>query len=237
MEKLQEKTNEFVVQCDIGKIPQKIASSFDGFTADEYKNWTILFSMYALKGIVPSPHIECFRKFVLACQYLCRRVISKRDVIVAHNLLHQFCLAFECLYGENRVTPNIHLHLHLKDCIFDFGPIYSFWLFSFERYNGLLGSLPNNNKNIEGQVMRRFCRDSSVLNLHKPEKFFDLFSHVFHQLGHSNEQRGTLSDMVSTNLANVVKLSSRYYSIISIFFQVFFVFDGLRTETSASRNI
>ena len=85
--------------------------------------------------------------------------------------------------------------------------------------------------------MRRFCRDSSVLNLHKPEKFFDLFSHVFHQLGHSNEQRGTLSDMVSTNLANVVKLSSRYYSIISIFFRVFFVFDGLRTETSASRNI
>ena len=59
LEKLQEKTNEFVVQCDIGKIPQKIASSFDGFTADEYKNWTILFSMYALKGIVPASENLC----------------------------------------------------------------------------------------------------------------------------------------------------------------------------------
>ena len=210
LEKLQEKSDEFVVQCDIGKIAKKIVSSFDGFTADEYKNWTILFSMYALKNIVPTRHIECFRKFVLACQYLCRRVISKRDIIVAHGLLHQFCVEFEHLYGENRVTPNIHLHLHLKDCIFDFGPIYSFWLFSFERYNGLLGRLPNNKKDIECQVMRRFCRDNSILNLHKPEKFSDLFGNVFTRLEHANTQRGTLGDMISSNLANVVKLSSRY---------------------------
>ena len=30
----------------------------------------------------------------------------------------------------------MHLHGHIKDCILDFGPVYSFWLFSFKRLNG-----------------------------------------------------------------------------------------------------
>ena len=114
LEQLQEKEDEFVVPCDIGKIPKKIVSSFDSFTSDEYKNWTILFSIYCLKDTVPVPDIECLRKFVLACQYLSRRIISKGDVTVADTLLQQFCLSFENLYGEDRLTPNMHLHCHLS---------------------------------------------------------------------------------------------------------------------------
>ena len=49
LEQLHEKVDEFVGPCDISKIPKKNISSFYGFTSDEYKNWTILFSMYCLK--------------------------------------------------------------------------------------------------------------------------------------------------------------------------------------------
>ena len=35
------------------------------------------------------------------------------------------------------ITPNKHLHLHLKECVENYGCVYGFWLFSFERYNGL----------------------------------------------------------------------------------------------------
>lgn len=70
---------------EVGKIPEKVESSFDGFSTNEYKIWTILFSVYALKGIIPPKQLQCFQKFVLAFQYLCRRVISKRDIIVAMN--------------------------------------------------------------------------------------------------------------------------------------------------------
>ncbi|GET59476.1 hypothetical protein RIR_jg1275.t1 [Rhizophagus irregularis DAOM 181602=DAOM 197198] len=37
------------------------------------------------------------------------------------------------------ITPNIHLSLHIVDCCHDYGPLYSFWCYSFERMNGLLG--------------------------------------------------------------------------------------------------
>ena len=57
---------------------------------------------------------------------------------------------------------NMHMHCHLADCIRDYGPLHAFWVFSFERFNGLLGDQPTNNRSIEQQLMKRFKRD----NLH-----------------------------------------------------------------------
>lgn len=69
----------------------------------------------------------------------------------------------------------MHLHCHLRECIEDYGPVHSFWLFSFERYNGLLGRIPTNNKSIEIQMMHRFINDSSLAHLDLPEDFCDTF--------------------------------------------------------------
>jgi hypothetical protein len=61
------------------------------------------------------------------------------------------------------------LHTHVVDCIKDYGPVYSFWLFSFERYNGLLGNFRTNQRSIELQLMRRFLTDLQVHDLQLPE--------------------------------------------------------------------
>ena len=42
---IQEKVNSFVTPNDIGRIPLKILSGFSRFTADQFKNWTIYFSL------------------------------------------------------------------------------------------------------------------------------------------------------------------------------------------------
>ena len=65
------------------------------------------------------------------------------------------------LYG----TPNMHMHCHLASCVKEFGPIHSFWLFPFERYNGILEGQPSNNRSIELQLMRRFLKDNMHLQL------------------------------------------------------------------------
>ena len=77
LKKKQEKTDSFVVPHDVGKILSKIVSSFDGFNADEYKNWLLLFSLYLMDGITPSKDMERLRKFVIASTYLCKNFISK----------------------------------------------------------------------------------------------------------------------------------------------------------------
>ena len=112
-----------------GKIPTKISPYFDGFDADEYKNWVLLFSTYVLDDLIPKRDKECFRKFASVCQYICKRI----NMTIAHGLLIQFWKDFEILYGKEKVIPNMHLLLHLKDSLLDFGPIYSFCLFFFGR--------------------------------------------------------------------------------------------------------
>ena len=53
--------------------------------------------------------------------------------------------------------------------------VYSFWLFSFERLNGVLGSYHTNCHNISLQLMRRFT-SSSFYNVNNwPVEYKDQF--------------------------------------------------------------
>ena len=67
--------------------------------------------------------------------------------------------------GSHCVTINTHLHLHYAQCLKDYGPCYGYWLFSFERYNGILGKYHTNRKSIEIQLMRTFLNDAYVRSL------------------------------------------------------------------------
>ena len=60
----------------------------------------------------------------------------------------------EQAFGKHKITPNMHMHVHLDKCLYAFGPVYSFCLFSFERENGILGSVPTNKRGIEIQLAR-----------------------------------------------------------------------------------
>ena len=118
-----------------------------------------MFETYTLHDIPPQRDFHCLQKIIIACTYICKRLSTENDIIVADNSLMQFCNSFENLNGKESITPNMHLHGKFKDSILDNGPVYSFWLFVFERYNGLLGSLPTNRRNIELQIMKGFVRD------------------------------------------------------------------------------
>ena len=167
------------VPQDIGRIPGKISSSFTGFTADQWKNWTLVYSLFALKGILPEEHLQCWRFFVLACKTLGKRVLTGNDIEIGDKYLMQFCKTFETLYGKDLVTPNMHLHGHLKECLLHYGPFHSFWCFSFERFNDILGSYHTNNRSIEIQLMRKFLMQTKVKDFSYPEKYQDSFMEFF----------------------------------------------------------
>ena len=59
----------------------------------------------------------------------------------------------------------MHLHMHLKECLQDFGPVYSFWCFGFERFNGVLGLYHTNSRDIGLVMMRKFVNEAQVLSL------------------------------------------------------------------------
>ena len=115
-----------------------------------------VYSPVILKGIIPDDHLQCWLLYVRACTILRQRILRESDIVTTDLLLLTFCKRFEQLYGSENCTPNLHLHLHIKDCLLDYGPSHAFWCFSFERYNGLLGSFHTNKRSIEQQIMRKF---------------------------------------------------------------------------------
>lgn len=173
---LQNRVDKCKVPPDIGRIPHKISSNFSSFTADQHKNWIVYFSLIALRGILLNEDLECWRHFVLACRLLSQHKINKEQLSLADALLMKFCRRSESMYGSSIVTPNMHLHGHLKECILDYGPIHGFWCFPYERYNGLLGEFPNNKKSIEVQLMNRFSRENDVMSTPLPKEFAEVLN-------------------------------------------------------------
>ena len=185
---------------NIGRLPFKIAKSFSGFTAEQWKSWVIVFSPFALFSRLPADHYKCWLNFVQACKLLSQPIIKIADVGRADSLLLQFCRQVERIYGTRRITPNMHMHSHLADCILDYGPVYSFWLFSFERYNGILGAYSTNNKSVELQLIRKFLRDQLLRDFELPQEYGNHFKELIDRLSlHARAPGLILADTIVGN--------------------------------------
>ncbi|GBC18472.2 hypothetical protein GLOIN_2v1775288 [Rhizophagus irregularis DAOM 181602=DAOM 197198] len=137
--------DKFQIPSDLGRIPGKIHSGegFTNFTADQ----------------------RILNHFVRVCSILVNQILESNLVDEAHRSLIEIVKLIENHHGRDKITPNLHLSLHLRDCSSDYGPLYAFWCFSFERMNGILGSLPNSNRKIESELMRRLMFDKQIENI------------------------------------------------------------------------
>ena len=170
---IQKSVDSIKVPSDVGRIPGKIDSGFADFTADQWKNWIVIYSLVALKGRLPHEHYLCWTKFVHACTILCSPSLTPSTIAQAHTLIADYCRHFQTSYGNSACTINIHLACHLADCVQDFGPIHTFWCFAFERMNGKLGAVPTNHLCIEVQLMRKFG-DNMYINSYSYSNLSDV---------------------------------------------------------------
>ena len=109
-EEIQSLVDSFVVPNDVGRTPSKISSGYSGFTAEQWRNWTVLFSSHCLKDL---HDFNCWQLFTKACSLLCRRLQQLQE---ADELLINL---FEQLYGKEYCNINLHLHAHMKTCSTD----------------------------------------------------------------------------------------------------------------------
>ena len=79
-EDIQRKINAFKTPLDVGRIPRKIETGFAGFTADQFKNWMVLFSIPCLKDVLNDDDLECWRHLVLACRILCQHSLTATKI-------------------------------------------------------------------------------------------------------------------------------------------------------------
>ena len=161
LEKMEKQLESFSIPPGYTVAKGHIKSGFAGMTSDEWRSWTMVYSVPLLIGKLHTDDLTNWVHFVRAVRLLCQPSISPQDIDEAHGFLLKFCTGCVDLYGASFITPNMHLHCHLGEVVRDFGPVYGFWLFSFERYNGILKNIDTNSKDrFELTFMKQFLRDS-----------------------------------------------------------------------------
>jgi hypothetical protein len=140
--KIQKLMDKIRPPSEIGRIPRKIdvGEGFSNLTANEWKNFFLIYARVVLWDFLGVEDRKILTHFSQACSILVRRIITLDNLNTAHNHLFELLKLIETNYGETLITPNLHLSLHLNECCRDYGPLYSFWCFSFERMNGILGN-------------------------------------------------------------------------------------------------
>ncbi len=89
---IQSRVNLMKCPPDIGRIPYKIISKFDGLKADQWKSWTLYFSLFCLKDI-------CLNIILSVGNFcICYQVVEEK-LLEAEKLVEEFCTKFEELYG------------------------------------------------------------------------------------------------------------------------------------------
>ena len=146
------------VPYDIGRLPSnmKEKSSLSGLTAEQMKNFSIVYARACLKDLIPDTSYKVLCLLCNIVTIICQPVLTEDNLTCLYRLLHDHHSAYCRLYGKFKVTVNYHMALHMPEVILDYGPPHAFWCFAYERMNGILASTPTNNRGIENEVLDRF---------------------------------------------------------------------------------
>ncbi len=156
-------------------LPKNIGSHWKCFNAFEWKQWTLVYSLPALRKVIAPEYLKIWSIFVEACQLISKPCPSQEDIDQADSKFSEYIKALQGKFGYQAVKPNHHMSCHLKQTIEDFGGVYTTWLFAFERLNGYLGDYKTNYKGIEITLMRKVLADSMLAtkSFDLPKTFFD----------------------------------------------------------------
>ncbi len=119
------------------RSPRSI-SSFKQWKASEYRAWLLYYCLPVLSNLLPSDYIYHLSLLVSAMHILLGDIISIADVKIAQEQLNLFFYLVPELYNEELCTANMHILIHLSECVQNWGPLWAYSCFGYESMNGHL---------------------------------------------------------------------------------------------------
>lgn len=123
--------------AEISRYPRKI-SERKSWKANEWQNWLLIYGPVCLNGVLPATYYDHFLSFSRTINRLLCGDLTESIILECELNLIDFVQKFEILYGSVNMTYNVHLMLHICECVRNYGPLWAFSLFSYEDVNGML---------------------------------------------------------------------------------------------------
>ncbi|XP_034241780.1 uncharacterized protein LOC117645631 [Thrips palmi] len=146
----------------VQRMPKGIKTQLAYWKALEYKMFLVYYSVLVLKDLMDPQYYEHHCMLVSGLFLLSQDSVSNDDKRRASELLRTYVERFQDLYGLRWLSLNVHLLLHLHECVEDLGPLWVFSCFPWEDLNGKLIKLVHGTRYAGLQIAKAA---SCVMNL------------------------------------------------------------------------
>ncbi len=81
LKEVETRVSLFQIPSGVGRLQGRISSQYGGFTANQWRNWIMMYSPVVLKGLLPTEYMGCWLLFVRACYTICSRLVMWNPLI------------------------------------------------------------------------------------------------------------------------------------------------------------
>ncbi|XP_034944122.1 uncharacterized protein [Chelonus insularis] len=124
--------------------------------ASEWRSWLIFYSLICLDGILPAQYLKHLALLVSSVNIFLSKSITNEMIITADGQLIRFVTLFQEYFGERAMTYNIHLLLHMRTSVFNWGPLWTHNAFCFENENHFILQLRKSPTYVALQIARKY---------------------------------------------------------------------------------
>ncbi|CAG8793726.1 26192_t:CDS:2, partial [Gigaspora margarita] len=145
--------NQKTMLLEFGRPPINIQKYYNGFKAEDWHNWTVLYSLPLFQNHLPAKYINGWAKFVRVMQLCLEPTITNEVLKEIKVLFIDFINHYEqenYQKDPNRLSATLisfHYLLHISDSIFETGPAWATWQFLMERLCEMLIPLVHSRQN------------------------------------------------------------------------------------------
>lgn len=130
--------------------------------AKEWENWLLYYSLPVLEGIAHSSCVQHWACLVEALHIMLQKEISSAQLAVCEDLLLEFHVRAELLYGKSCMSFNMHQLTHIAKSVRQWGPLWAHSAFPFEAGNGCLKKAVKAANGIPHQICRMMQIEQTV---------------------------------------------------------------------------
>jgi len=145
---------------DIHRLPHSITDR-EFWKAAEYRNFLLIYSI-VLMHVLPLRFYKHWLLFVNGIRLLLESSISSSMLQQSKKCLIKFVTLVSELYGDEQVSYNVHIMLHLPDAVADWGPLWSQSAFVYEDAIAKLKRLYHGTQLIPKQIFKYFSVSRSL---------------------------------------------------------------------------
>lgn len=189
--------------------PPRSLDQLKNFKSSEFRSLLLYFLPICLERLMPSKYIEHFRLLSSSIYILLKPIISIEELEETEKTLKRFVNNYQDYYGEVSMTMNVHQILHLVDCVRNFGPLWTFSMFPFESYNGLLKSFIVAPTDILHQIATRYIGYKTINLEKKREKCFPAV-----EVKYETEIELEAHYIEAIEVADVVSVDAKFYTCL-----------------------